>query len=518
MIDAIRTGFTTSRPWSVRFRTLTGATWLAAQGMTRPDVDGSMIFVSAVMDVTEHAAREMHLEALREAADQMKREKEHQALHDGLTGLPNRRFYDNVFAARVAAAKEGENCTLVRLDLDHFKHVNDTLGHEAGDSVLIRVADILSRSIRPGDFAARLGGDEFSILMRPGASEGETLDLIGRIRAELAAPHLHDGKICRFGASFGIACVEDLASTGYDLSMFADAALYDAKSKGRNRVETFTACMREQYHIDRQLAVEIQEGMERNEFIPYFQPQVSAADGQLAGAEVLLRWQHPTRGLLAPSSFMHVAQQLRLIPDLDRVMIERSHSVLLELARDGIILPKLSFNLSAGSLLDPGLADLALRLAKGPTRIAFELLETILIEDETDVSRYQLEKLKAAGIEIEIDDFGSGHASVISLMQIRPTTLKIDQRLIAPIADDPRAEALVRAIITMAGSLGIETLAEGVETESQAGKLREMGCDLFQGFLFSRPVEKHKLLTLARKLHVSEFEAGRPVPFGRNAA
>lgn len=503
VVEAIRVSKEQLTPFNTRYRVLhpdRGLLWHKASTMPRLEEDGSCIWYGGLYEITADVEQEERLVRMHEATERMRAENEFQALHDGLTGLPNRRYYDQTLAQRMLQAQtEGEGALiLVRVDLDHFKYVNDTLGHDAGDSVLKRVGTVLNAALGDHDFAARIGGDEFSILLTPQSDMDRAHQLIACIREELAKPHFHEDRQCRFGASFGIAHTDALETVRHDIQMHADAALYKAKTGGRNRVEVFTSQMHEKLLEDRRLSTEIQEGLERGEFVPYFQPQVSARDGSLAGAEVLLRWVHPTRGVLAPQAFMHVADHLRLVPDLDREMMERCQVAMLNWAQQGLILPRLSFNVSAGRLEDPSIVEMGRRLAAGPTKISFELLESILIEDERDFTRLHLDTIQDCGVDIEIDDFGSGHASIVSLMQIKPSTLKIDRRLVIPLLQDKRVRDLVRAIIHMSKSLGIRTIAEGVETAQQAKILKTMGCDVFQGFLYGRPMSQQAFGELGR--------------------
>ncbi len=467
-----------------------GTVWLSNSATAKPLPDGSVVWSGALHDVTADVRREAELLEAHRLAEDRRRENEWQALHDGLTGLPNRRYYDQVLANRIEQAKAGGacRCTLIRIDLDRFKHVNDTLGHDAGDLVLCRVADVLRACLRQGDFAARIGGDEFSVILARGFGREDAGTLIRQIQAKLVEPLMFAGRQCRFGASFGIAEAENLASTGPEIQFFADAALYRAKETGRNRMEFFTPELHQNLRRDRELAAEIQEGLDRNEFEPFFQAQVSARDHRLTGVETLLRWRHPERGLLTPHAFMHVAEQLRLVPEIDRVVMERARESLAFWRERGLIVPKISFNVSSGRMHDPDVVQAAQTIARGETRVTFELLESILVEDESDLFRFHLDAIREAGIDIEIDDFGSGHASIIGLMQIGPSALKIDRRIVAPLGRDPQARHLVRAIIEIAETLGTATVAEGVETEAQAEILRDLGCDVLQGYLFSVPL------------------------------
>ncbi|WP_172327014.1 PAS domain-containing protein [Mangrovicoccus sp. HB161399] len=498
VITTIDDSARTMSQWKVRFRLhhpTRGLLWLSASSIPRQEEDGSIIWTGAMHDVTADVLREAELRRAHELAETMRAENERQALHDGLTGLPNRRYYDNMMAKRLDYAQNSKvrDCVLIRVDLDHFKYVNDTLGHEAGDLVLMRVAEVLRNCLRGEDFASRIGGDEFSIILAPGMTEENAREIVERIQVKLAEPLVYDGRLCRFGASFGIAHTDNLTALGPELQLFADAALYKAKDGGRNRMEFFTTDLHQGILNDRRLASEIHAGMERDEFVPYFQPQVTARDGSLVGVETLLRWNHPERGVLVPGDFMHVAEQLRLVPEIDRIMMLKSRDALKRWRAKGLVIPKISFNVSSGRMHDPDVVDMARSLLDGETKVAFELLESILVEEESDAFKFHVDMIREAGIEIEIDDFGSGHASIIGLMEIAPQALKIDRRIVMPVARDDRAKNLLRAIVEIAETLGIKTIAEGVETEEQIAILRQAGCDMLQGYVYSRPLSEDAL-------------------------
>ncbi|MGP3698837.1 sensor domain-containing protein [Rhodobacter sp. NSM] len=480
-----------------------GLLWVTDTAIPRLGSDGAVVWTGALLDVTADVEREAELRRAHRLAEEVRAENERQALHDGLTGLPNRRFFDQMLARRIESARDGgpADCALVRIDLDHFKNVNDTLGHEAGDQVLIRVADVLRGSLRMSDFASRIGGDEFSVLLAPGTKRAAVEEIIGRIQSKLAQPVLYDGRQCRFGASFGVAETDDITSVAAELQLFADAALYRAKDGGRNRMEFFTPELHRGLLNDRSVAAELHEALEGDQFVPFFQPQVSSFDSSLVGIEVLLRWRHPTRGVLAPDAFIRVAEQLRIMPEIDRLMMEKSRAALAGWRHAGLCIPKISFNVSSGRIRDADVVALAQEMAEGDTRVTFELLESILVEEESETFRHHLEIIRSAGIEIEIDDFGSGHASIIGLMEIAPSALKIDRRIVAPVAHDERARNLVRAIVEIAENLGIATIAEGIETEEQAAVIRRIGCNTMQGFLFAHPLCEEDLLRYAHPAH-----------------
>ncbi len=502
LVNSIRRSASDLEHWRMRFRVIrpeSGVLWLSGTAIPRLEENGSVVWTGAVLDVTPDAMREDALRNAHRLAEQMRADNEKQALHDGLTGLPNRRYYDRAIAERLNQARSqgGEDCTLIRLDLDHFKNVNDTLGHEAGDMVLVRVSEVLRDSIRSSDFAARIGGDEYSILLSQGTTRDDASALVARIQEKLAEPLAYHGRQCRFGASFGIAHVDDLAEAGADIQMFADAALYQAKERGRNCLKFFTPALHQSLIEERRLSVEIHEAIDGDQFVPFFQPQVSARDGRLVGVEVLLRWLHPTHGLILPGDFLKVAEQLHLVSDIDRIMMEKSRKVLARWQAQGLTIPKISFNVSSGRMNDPGIVMLAREMAGMETQVTFELLESILVEEENELFHVHLDAIRRAGIDIEIDDFGSGHASIIGLTEISPSALKIDKRLIAPVTPCSRALSLVGAIVEIAETLGIKTVAEGVENGAQASLLRDIGCTVLQGYHFSRPLSEEQFLAYA---------------------
>ncbi len=473
--------------------------WLWVQAISKPMrlEDGSTTWHGSLYDVTAEVAREHELSRARDKALQLQAEMSRLALTDGLTGLPNRRHFDAWLDARRKKMMRGSTdspAILIRNDLDRFKYVNDTLGHAAGDAVLRHVAKVIEQCIDPSDFPARLGGDEFAILIGERRSIEDAQKTVEDIRERLSEPFLFEGKTCRFGASFGVAAASDAETLAGDLLSFADAALYEAKSLGRNRVEVFTTELHNEILEARHLAGEIEFGLEQEEFEPFFQPQVCAQTGALVGIEALARWRSSKNGLIQPMRFIEIAEQIRATAAIDEMILRKTKTIVANWREAGFTPPKISFNVSTGRLRDPGIALSASALQAQGIQVAFELLESILLESQDELSSYTLDLVRDAGILIEVDDFGTGHASILGLQRVRPNALKIDRQLINGIEDGGAARELVQAIVHIARALSIETIVEGVESEAQAAILRDMGCDHLQGFLYAKPLCADDLL------------------------
>ncbi|MEL7179529.1 MAG: EAL domain-containing protein [Pseudomonadota bacterium] len=459
-----------------------GLRWLQCKSAPVAQPDGAVVFYGSFLDVTSEMQREQELEAARNRMEVL-------SLIDSLTGLPNRRAYDEEMAARCRDdARRALNHAIIRIDLDHFKTVNDTLGHAAGDAVLCRVGTILRQMAGEGDFAARLGGDEFVILLAPGRSAEDANAMVQEVHARIKEPLEFEGRHCRYDASFGLAFDDRLPDDPAELLSFADAALFKAKGLGRGQVAVFTKDLHEDLIQKRRRTGEIEQALEREEFVPFFHPQIEAETGLISGFEVLARWDRPGEGLIPPDEFIPVAEQMRVVKDIDRMMFAKAISVLGTLQDEGFTIPKLAFNVSAGRIHDPEIVKSVMKMQTRGARIAFELLESILLEEEGAIFDHHIDILKERGIEIEVDDFGSGRASIIGVLRVAPRALKIDRRLIAPLFESESSRGLVRAIIDMGRSLGIDITAEGVETMDHAEALREMGCRTLQGFAFARPM------------------------------
>ncbi len=408
---------------------------------------------------------------------------------DPLTGLSNRRHFEVQLKAWIAGLRKGgQSFAVFCVDLDRFKSVNDTLGHAAGDMLLIHVADVLRGLCEEADLIARMGGDEFVILRPLGDSALAISGLADRIVLEMREPFTFEGKSILCGASVGVALADSTMSNPEQVVADADEALYNAKSNGRGRWSFFSPQMHAESIATKQLAAELLVACDRQEFVPYFQPIIDAATGELISAEVLVRWRHPNRGLLLPADFLRVAAAMGILSKIDRLVFAAVRTVLQRLDSAGRVLPRVAINVSAGRLDDPSFIHEITSAGIDPHRIVVEILESVYLERMSETVRWTLNELAALGVTVAVDDFGTGHASVQGLLQINPKILKIDKGFIRPAVNDTRARLLLGSIIRIGKGLGMKVVAEGVETAAHAALLREMGCDYLQGYFFGMPM------------------------------
>lgn len=414
---------------------------------------------------------------------------EHNSLHDSLTGLPNRRYLDDMLR-RHATTGYGDSgsMALLHIDLDRFKQINDTMGHAAGDAMLVHASTVLRDNCSRDDFVARIGGDEFVVLTTASGGDIELGALAERIVTQMRQPVTYEGHECRFGVSIGIAADRTAPLDAKRLLINADIALYRAKARGRNRFEFFSEALQAEVVKTKRVADEILNGLERNEFVAWFQPQFDARTLDVVGVEALARWQHPTEGIKAPDAFMPIAEELNVVATVDRLVLEQSLAALARWDAMGLAVPRVSVNVSLRRLNDEDLIDGLKQLDIEPGRLSFELVESIYLDEGDAVVGWNIDRIKELGIDVEIDDFGTGYTSIVSLQKLRPTRLKIDRQLVSPILVDPGQRQLLASIVDIGKSMNIEVVAEGVETMEHAAILRDLGCDILQGYAFSRPL------------------------------
>jgi diguanylate cyclase (GGDEF)-like protein len=499
-VEDFRVGMEVTGSYHSEYRIITpeGETrHIRAVAKVYEDLGASRKIVGVNWDVTIDAALNEKLkranrlsEARNAELEAAKQSIEHNALHDSLTGLPNRRYLDDMLKRHAARCMlNGRPLALLHVDLDRFKQINDTLGHAAGDAMLVHASGVLQSNVRPEDFVARIGGDEFVIVCTGDGDERGLSALAERVIETMRQPVLYEGHECRFGVSVGIAIETGGAVNPKRLLVNADIALYRAKSRGRNRYEFFTQALQAEVVRTKRVADEILHGLEQREFLPFYQPQFDAHSLEVVGAEALVRWQHPTDGILLPGAFLEVAEDLSVVSTIDRVVLEQALAQFETWKAAGIDVPRISVNVSARRLQDEGLVESLKGLSITRGSVSFELVESIFLDESEDVVAFNIDQIKDLGIDIEIDDFGTGHASIVSLLKLKPKRLKIDRQLVLPIVEAPAQRHLVESIIDIGRSLGIEVVGEGVETPEHALILRDLGCDILQGFAFARPMQ-----------------------------
>ena len=421
---------------------------------------------------------------------QREREKTARALArcDPLTGLHNRRHLNETLADEIMAANaSATGFALFLLDLDRFKPVNDLFGHAAGDQVLKQVGERISALATQASCIARIGGDEFAILISREAGREEATALAEKILSHFEAPFDLGGKPARLGASIGIAFYPSAGDDAEAMFRHADVALYNAKRQGRNRYRLYAEEMEDSMRDTDSLALDIKRGLREKEFVPYFQPIVDLRSGRVVGMEVLARWQHPVHGLMEPTSFISVAETLHIVGDVTFQVMRTACTEALNW--DSRLF--LAFNFSPSQLRDPWLPEriLALITETGfpASRIEVEITENSLIEDIDD-ARAILMSLKNLGMRISLDDFGTGYSSLIHLRDLPLDKIKIDRSFITSLRSDIGSAKIVSAILGLVTSLGLPTVAEGIETEDVARILTDLGCAYGQGFYYAAPL------------------------------
>ncbi len=479
--------------------------YVRSVGQLHVGKDGSKKLIGLAFDVTKDTALTVELQKAKTEADVKNNELEiaksrieHNALHDPLTLLANRRKLDMELDA-LSRSPGRRKFALLHLDLDRFKQINDTLGHAAGDAMLVHASKILTHNVDEKDIVARIGGDEFVILVHDQANSKELAQLAARIISEFRQPLDFDGFSCRCGVSIGIAEANGTHVDARRILVNADLALYRAKGMGRNRYEFFTQNLHAEIIDHKRTADELLAAIENHEFTAWYQPQLSSATHQLTGVEALIRWRHPRRGLLAPDQFLKIADDLNVTATLDQIVLETVLKDRMRWAAMGVAVPRVSVNVSSRRLHDEHLIDMLRGLQITPGEIAFELVESIFLDDSDSAVIANLDRIKELGIDVEIDDFGTGHTSIVSLLRLKPKRLKIDKQLVLPILQSHQERALVRSIIDIARSLGLETVAEGVETFEHANLLEQLGCDMLQGYAFAQALPFDDFTTMAQQ-------------------
>jgi diguanylate cyclase (GGDEF)-like protein len=449
------------------------------RGFTREDVN----FMQAIANVLANAIERRRTEE----------QTQHEALHDSLTGLPNRSlFLDRLQHSLSVAARRRTTIAVLFLDLDQFKLVNDSLGHAAGDELLAAVAPRIEQALRPGDTVARFGGDEFAVLAEDVRNEHGATRIAERIAEALARPFILREREHFASASIGIS-IGTGAEEPEALIRDADAALYRAKDHGRGGYEIFDEVMRSRVIEHMQTENDLRRALQRQEFVIHYQPVVSLSDGSIVSMEALLRWDHPERGLIGPLAFIPVAEESRLIVPIGRWVVEQAcrQAANWQRLRPDSAPISVAVNLSARQLADPELIPHieGSISANGldPATLWLELTETTLLDDIAYVER-TLAALERLGVRLVLDDFGVGFSSLGYIKRLPLSMVKLDRTFVENVTESPHDAAIVRAVSEMAETIGIGVVAEGVETEEQVRVARDLGCGYAQGFHFAEPV------------------------------
>ena len=453
-------------------------TWAAG------DIDFLQALANVLADALERQAIE---DAIRE-----------RAVHDPLTGLPNRvLFVDRLEHALARLGRQRSLCAILFLDLDHFKLVNDSLGHHVGDELLAAAAPRLKQALRSSDTVARFGGDEFGILLEDIASERDAIESAERIAAIFARPFVLSGSEHFVTTSIGIALARggELAD---ELIRDADAAMYRAKERGRARYEVFDEAMRGRAIARLRMENDLRRALERDELRLEYQPVVSLRNFAIVGVEALLRWRHPERGEIAPSEFIPIAEENGLIEPIGRWVLEQACRQGAEWyrARPDAAPITISVNLSAVQVSRRSLPEVVRSVLRStgldPACLSLEITETVMVRDADGLGEV-LQALKAVGVRLVLDDFGTGYSSLSYLTRLPLDVLKVDRSFVDGLGSEPRDTAITETIIAMSRALSLDVVAEGVETADHVRELSRLGCGLAQGYHFSRALPAHEI-------------------------
>jgi diguanylate cyclase (GGDEF)-like protein/PAS domain S-box-containing protein len=456
-----------------------GIRWLRSQGRVELLDTGAPLWMrGTAQDITEQKLAEDALT--------------HQVLHDDLTGLPNRLLLlDRLEQALAKLIRHPSMVGLLFIDVDRFKVPNDSLGHSVGDQILVALASRLQATLRPGDTLARFGGDEFAILCEDLSGERDALTIAARIGTTMVEPlNWGEGELI-ISVSTGIALTESPFTSPESLLRDADAAMYRAKEEGRARSAVFAEPMRAKADNRLDTEVSLRRALTENRLVVHYQPLVKLPGGRIVGTEALVRWQHPTRGLVAPDEFISIAEETGLIVPLGaEVLRDAAQQTKTWQQHPGCSDLTVAVNLSAVQLKQSDLADMVETVLRdtglAPSTLELEITESVLMHDASQATRI-LESLKALGVRLSMDDFGTGYSSLSYLKRFPIDTVKIDRSFVDGLGQDPADSAIVAAIVGVANALNLETIAEGVETPLQLQELMELGCTYAQGFLFARP-------------------------------
>lgn len=463
--------------------------WISENARVVRDADGRVQFYEGtVVDITERREHEAALE--------------YQAHHDSLTGLPNRALlHDRIDRAITHAARNDNQVAVIFVDLDHFKLINDSLGHHVGDRLLLEVASRLQACVRSNDTVVRQGGDEFVLVLAEQHHEDEVLAVVSRLLDAVSRPWTDNGQEYGLSCSIGVSCYPRDGEDPGALLRSADAAMYQAKAAGRSTYHFYTPELNQAISERLELENSLRHALERDEFRVFYQPRIDVASGRIVGAEALIRWDCPGKGIVPPDSFISIAEETGLIIPIGQWILREACRQNSAWRRAGLPPIAVSVNLSPIQFRHTGLvqsvADALSEAGLDPGSLELEVTESFVMHDAERIN-VAMQSLKALGVDIAVDDFGTGYSSLSYLKRFPVDRLKIDKSFVRDSDSDPDDAAIVRAIITLGHALGLRVVAEGVETAAHLDYLKLHGCDEVQGYYFSRPVPAASLEALLK--------------------
>jgi len=422
---------------------------------------------------------------------------------DSLTGLPNRfLFNDRLKHALVRADREKYKVSLLLIDIDRFKNINDSAGHPVGDELLKQMAHRLVCTVRVDDTVSRLGGDEFAVVLEAINISELTASVADKIQFAMSKPFSVNGETIYLTVSVGVSIYPDDADDAVELLKNADAAMYRAKSQGKNQYQFYTRDLTISADSRFSLETQLRLALDNDEFQLYYQPQVDFSNGKISGAEALIRWQHPERGMVPPSDFIWLAEETGFILELGEWVLRTACQQIHTWVDDGLFKGRVSVNLSSMQFSQPNIVTTVKQILSetccSPHSLEIEITESVLIGQPDEVARI-VDAFKEEGIELAIDDFGTGYSSLAYLKRFQVDWLKIDGSFVRDVTTDANDVAIIRAIIDMGHALGLSIIAECVETEEQSEFLKSVGCDWAQGYLFGKPLSANDFTNLLKK-------------------
>jgi len=481
--------------------------WVLIRGLAvRDENDKACRIAGSLTDITDRKNAEAKLE--------------HDAVHDELTGLPNRAKFMRRLTESLGRAKNDEDYmfAVLFIDIDRFKTVNDSLGHQAGDELLMKFTDKLLSIVRPNDMIARLGGDEFVLLIDPVPDKERVNRIAQRLLKELKKPIRINGQLIYWSASIGIAMSSSKYSNADELLCDSDLAMYRAKLNGKGRYEVFDSNMRSGAVSLMQLETDLRRAYEREEFILHYQPIVSLESELIIGFEALVRWNHPSRGMVPPNEFIPLAEETGMVLPIGNWIMKEACYQMREWQEKFPLSDQLtiSVNLSTVQLEQPDLSEQIANILDesrlNPKCLRLEITESVIMQN-AERAIVTVNRLRKMGVRVSIDDFGTGYSSLSYLHKFPVDTLKVDRSFVNRIGREGENSEIIQTIITLASNLDMDVVAEGIETKEQLEFLRNINCNYGQGFYYSRPVDSSAAADMVKELVRAEYTVNRHIPF-----